>query len=150
MSSSINKVTLYGGVGADPDIKQLQNGKVASFSLATSTGGYKKQDGTEVPKKVEWHRVKVFGKLADVVEKYIRKGSKPIVEGRIEYGEFTKKDGTKGYTTDIIASDISLTGDKANTPQQSDKAPAPTAPPAQAFPPPVDANGAPEHDDLPF
>lgn len=144
MSSSINKVILYGGVGSDPDVKQLQNGKVASFSLATSTGGYKKQDGTEVPKKVEWHRVKVFGKLAEVVEKYIRKGSKPIVEGRIEYGEFTKKDGTKGYTTDIIASDISLTGNKADAPQQSNNAP------AQAFPPKVDANGAPDNDDLPF
>lgn len=148
MSRTINKVTLYGNVGSDPEIKQLQNGKIASFSLATSTGGYKKKDGTDIPEKTAWHRIKVFGPLVEMVEKYIHKGSKPIIEGRIEYGEFTKQDGTKCYTTDIVATDISLTGDKGT----SQSAPAPAAQPApaqpaQTFPPQVDNSAA---NDLPF
>lgn len=110
MSKSVNQVTLIGNIGKDPEIRTLDNGvKVATFSLATSTGGFKKQDGTDVPEKTSWHNVVCWRGLADLAEKFVKKGDKLTVFGSISYREY-EKDGVKRYATDIIAYDVVLMG----------------------------------------
>mgnify|MGYP003544777166 FL=1 len=110
MSKSVNQVTLIGNIGKDPEIRTLDNGvKVATFSLATSTGGFKKQDGTDVPEKTSWHNVVCWRGLADLAEKFVKKGDKLTVFGSISYREY-EKDGVKRYATDIIAYDLVLMG----------------------------------------
>ena len=110
MSKSVNQVTLIGNIGKDPEIRTLENGvKVATFSLATSTGGFKKQDGTDVPEKTSWHNVVCWRGLADLAEKFVKKGDKLTVFGSISYREY-EKDGVKRYATDIIAYDLVLMG----------------------------------------
>lgn len=116
---SINEVLLFGNVGKDPEVRTLDNkSKVASFSLATSTGGYKKQDGTEVPERTQWHNISCWRSLADIAEKYIHKGDKIIVKGMITYDEVGEGNNKKRYT-EIVATDISLTG-VSHSDQQSD------------------------------
>lgn len=115
MSKSVNQVTLIGNIGKDPEIRTLDNGvKVATFSLATSTGGFKKQDGTDVPEKTSWHNVVCWRGLADLAEKFVKKGDKLTVFGSISYREY-EKDGVKRYATDIIAYDIVLMGKSETT-----------------------------------
>lgn len=110
MSKSVNQVTLIGNIGKDPEIRTLDNGvKVATFSLATSTGGFKKQDGTDVPEKTSWHNVVCWRGLADLAEKFVKKGDKLTVFCSISYREY-EKDGVKRYATDIIAYDLVLMG----------------------------------------
>lgn len=99
-----NKVFLIGNVGRDPEIKYLSSGDgVANFSLATTM----KYKGEE---KTEWHRIVAFGKVVDVIEKYITKGSRICVEGRLQTNEWEDKNGTKHYTTEIVMSDLSMLG----------------------------------------
>lgn len=116
MSKSLNKVTLIGNLGQDPEVRSTTNGgRVANFSIATSRqwGG---QGGGEKQEKTEWHRIvawngKVGGSgLADIVEKYCKKGDRVYVEGRIEYRSWQDKDGQTKYTTEIIANDLILLG----------------------------------------
>lgn len=107
MSKSINECLLVGNAGRDPEIMQVSDTEVAQFSLATSQGGFKKQDGTEVPEKTMWHNIVAWRGLATVC-KYIHKGDKVIVKGMINYREY-EKDGQKRYVTDIVANDIILT-----------------------------------------
>ena len=101
---------MIGNVGKDPEIRTFDNGvKAATFSLTTSTGGYKRQDGTDVPEKTQWHNVVAWRGLADIAEKYIHKGDKVTILGTINYREY-EKDGIKRYVTDILAYDIMLCG----------------------------------------
>ena len=105
---SLNEVTLVGNVGKDPETKALTGGNVqATFTLATSTGGYTGKDGKEIPEKTQWHNIVVWGAQASVAEKFIKKGSKVLIKGRIEYRDY-EKDGQKRYITEIVASDIML------------------------------------------
>ena len=110
--SSLNKVILLGNVGKEPDVRTTNGGsKVAQVSLATSRqwtdSAGTKQDKTEWHKLVVWNRGK--STLADVVERYVKKGDKLCVEGSIEYREY-EKDGQKRYTTEINVSAITLLG----------------------------------------
>lgn len=107
MSKSINQVLLIGNVGKDPEFRTTNNVKVAKFSLATSTGGYKKQDGTEVPLKTQWHNIVCFRSLADAVVNYVSKGDKVTIIGAISYNDY-EKDGVKRTFTEIVAEDIVL------------------------------------------
>ncbi len=109
MSRSLNKVMLIGNLGADPEVRSTNNGsRVATLSLATSrqwtTQGGEKQE------KTEWHRVVVWNRrqtgLADVVEKYLKKGDRVYVEGRIEYRTWQDREGQTRYTTEINVSDL--------------------------------------------
>lgn len=110
MSKSLNQVILIGHLGKDPEVRLLDGGtKVATFSLATSTGGYKKQDGTEVQEKTQWHNVVCWRSLADICEKFIHKGDRLTMLGTIQYREY-EKDGVKRYVTDILAYDLLLSG----------------------------------------
>lgn len=128
MSRSLNQVTLIGNVGKDPEVRTVGDTKVATFSLATSTGGYKKSDGTEVPEKTQWHSIVLWRGLAELAEKYIKKGDKITVLGSISYREYEKKEGGKGYVTDIIGYDVILPKQESNRPPQVSEAdiPAPT------------------------
>ena len=102
----MNKVILIGNVGRDPERK---GEKVLSFSLATTELGYTRQDGTKVEDRTEWHNITIFDhKLASFVEKYVRKGSRLVLEGKIHYSDYTDKDGVKRQGVEIIASSISF------------------------------------------
>ena len=106
----INKVLLIGRVGKDPDVKQITGGSVAKFSLAT-TESYKNKAGEKV-ENTEWHNVVIFGKLTEIVEKYVKKGDLIYVEGKIIYGSYDDKDGNKRYTTDIKVDVLKMLGSK--------------------------------------
>lgn len=128
MSKSLNEVTLVGNVGKDPEVRNLLGGAVtASLTLATSTGGYQK-GGKDIPEKTQWHNIVLWGNLAALSEKYIKKGSRLLVKGRIEYRDY-EKDGQKRYITEIIANDIMLLSQPMQaTPQQPQPAEEPQQP----------------------
>lgn len=97
----INKATLLGNVGSDPEIKTMQSGdKVANFTLATSERWKDKATG-EQKEATEWHRITVWGNLAGIVEQYVRKGSKLYLEGQIKTRNW-EQDGVKKYSTEIV------------------------------------------------
>lgn len=109
MARSKNSVSLIGVVGKDAELRQTQQGvHYAQISLATSTGGYKKKDGTDVPEVTQWHRVVVWHNLADFAGKYVKKGMKVAVDGMITYRTYKNQQGIDVYTTDIVADDIVL------------------------------------------
>ncbi|MDR1333463.1 MAG: single-stranded DNA-binding protein [Holosporales bacterium] len=103
MSSSLNKVTLIGNLGKDPDIRFMPDGtRVASFSLATSEIWRDKTTG-ERKDKTEWHRVTIFNdRLAEIIEKYVRKGTKLYIEGQLQTRKWTDQAGIEKYITEII------------------------------------------------
>lgn len=116
MARSLNKVTLIGNVGSEPEVRTVQGGsKVAQFSLATSRN-WNDPSGAK-QEKTEWHRCVVwntkFGTLADVAEKYVRKGEKLYVEGEIEYRQWQDKDGQTRYTTEIKVRELILLGGRS-------------------------------------
>src|SRR5690554_263767 len=101
MARGINKVILIGNLGSDPDTRYMPNGTaVANVSLATSDS-WKDKDTGQLQERTEWHRVVFFGKLAEIVGQYLRKGSKIYVEGRLQTREW-EKDGIKRYTTEVV------------------------------------------------
>lgn len=103
MAGSVNKVILVGNLGRDPEIRFTQSGqKLANMSIATSETWRDKQSG-ERREKTEWHRVVVFDeRLADIVEKYIKKGSKVYLEGALQTRKWTGNDGIEKYTTEVV------------------------------------------------
>src|ERR1700759_2974905 len=103
MAGSVNKVILVGNLGKDPEIRTLQSGtKVANLSVATSETWNDRQSG-ERKERTEWHRVVIFNeRLADVAEKFLRKGSKVYVEGALQTRKWTDKDGQEKYTTEVV------------------------------------------------
>jgi single-strand DNA-binding protein len=109
MARGINKVILVGNLGNDPETKYTQGGMaVTSISLAT-TSVRKDREG-QTQERTEWHRVKFFGKLAEIAGEYLRKGSQVYVEGSIRYDEFTGQDGVKKFFTDIVAEEMQMLG----------------------------------------
>ena len=143
MSKSKNLVLLTGNVGNDPKVNALENGiKVATFSLATSTGGYTSKEGKEIPEVTQWHNIVAWRGLAELSEKFVHKGDKIEIIGTIQYREY-EKDGQKRYVTDIVASDIILSGGKS----ESNKPPMPSV---DNMPTPDMMPNIPHNDDLPF
>ena len=113
MSRSLNKVTLIGNLGNDPEVRSTTGGnRVATFSLATSRT-WNDQSGSK-QEKTEWHRCVVWNtkgsQLADIVEKYVKKGDKLYVEGRIEYRQWQDKDGQTKYSTEINVRELIMLG----------------------------------------
>jgi len=108
MSRSLNKIMLIGNVGNDPDVRRTSSGTpIANMSLATTR---KWKDGAgEQKEKTEWHRLTVWGKLVDVVERYVKKGDRLYVEGRIEYSE-SESDGQKKYWTNVNVFEMVMLG----------------------------------------
>jgi single-strand DNA-binding protein len=103
MSGSLNKVTLIGNLGKDPEIRSFQNGgRVANFSMATSESWQDKKTGDRV-ERTEWHRVSILSDgLVGIAEKYLKKGSKVYLEGKLETREWTDKDDIKRYSTEVV------------------------------------------------
>jgi single-strand DNA-binding protein len=103
MAGSVNKVILVGNLGKDPEVRRMTSGEpVVNLSLATSESWRDKASG-ERKEKTEWHRVVIFNKnLADVAEKYLRKGSKVYVEGQLQTRKWTDKDGAEKYSTEVV------------------------------------------------
>lgn len=105
----MNKVMLIGNVGQEPEIRYVDQGKaVARISLATTERGYTLQNGTQVPDHTDWHRVILWYKLAEIVEKYVHKGDKLYIEGRIRYSTYDDKQGQRRSMTEIWADNIEL------------------------------------------
>ncbi|MEP6692791.1 MAG: single-stranded DNA-binding protein [Gemmatimonadaceae bacterium] len=116
MSRSLNKVTLIGNLGADPEVRSTSNGgRVATFSLATSRS-WNSPSG-EKQEKTEWHRCVVWNsktsQLADIVERYLKKGDKCYVEGRIEYRQWQDKENQTRYTTEINVREMIMLSGKS-------------------------------------
>lgn len=104
---SINKTILIGTLGRDPELRYLPNGNaVASLSLATDEGYKDKNTGQQVD-RTEWHRVEAFGRLAEIMGEYLKKGAKCYVEGKLKTDEY-EKDGIKRYSTKIIAHEMTM------------------------------------------
>ena len=100
--SGVNKVILIGNLGQDPDVKYMPSGDaVANVSIATSESWKDKNTG-EKQERTEWHRVVFFGKVAEVVQKYLHKGSKVYVEGKLKTRKWQDKEGQDRYTTEIV------------------------------------------------
>lgn len=107
----VNAITLVGRIGKDPVIKNFDNGgKIAEFSLATDDG-YKDKQGNKV-EQTDWHNVKFNGKLAEVVEKYVKKGWLVYVSGKIKTRSYDDKDGNKRYVTEVVADTLKMLGGK--------------------------------------
>lgn len=107
--AGVNKVILVGNLGKDPEIRQLENGtKVASFSLAT-TESYKGKDGNKV-EQTEWHNIVLWRGLAEVAERFLKKGNTIYVEGKIRSRSWEDKEGNKRYTTEIVGDNMTMIG----------------------------------------
>jgi single-strand DNA-binding protein len=106
---ALNKVFLIGNVGRDPEVHYFDsNTRKASFTLATTDRGYTKADGTVIPDKTEWHNIVLWRGLAEVAEKYIRKGSKIFIEGKITSRSYEDKTGIKRYVTEVVVDNLEL------------------------------------------
>jgi single-strand DNA-binding protein len=166
--ASVNKVILVGNLGRDPEIRYMPSGEpVANITIATSSK-YKNKSG-EMVEETEWHRVTFFGKLAEIVGQYLKKGRSVYVEGRIKTRKYTDKDGIEKYATDIIANEMQMLGGREgmgepaggddggyeSAPRRAVPAAAPraaaAAPAARQAPPPRPASGFDDmDDDIPF
>lgn len=106
----INKAIIIGNLGADPEVRTTQSGvTVTSIKVATSEAWTDKQTGQK-QERTEWHRVKFFGKLADIAGEYLKKGKQVYVEGSIRTEKYTDKEGVERYVTDIIANEMQMLG----------------------------------------
>jgi single-strand DNA-binding protein len=103
MAGSVNKVILIGNLGRDPEVRSMQDGnKIVQLSVATSEQ-WKDRNSGERKERTEWHRVVIFNdRLADVAEKYLRKGSKVYLEGQLQTRKWTDKEGQDRYTTEVV------------------------------------------------
>lgn len=124
----LNKAQVIGNLGADPKISIINNGqtKVASFSVATTDRGYTTQLGVQVPDKTEWHNIVCFGKLADVVDKFLKKGAKVFIEGKMRTRSYEDKSGVKRSVMEINADTIEMLDSKQQS-QQPQVQPQPQA-----------------------
>ena len=166
--ASVNKVILVGNLGRDPEIRYMPSGEpVANITIATSSK-YKNKSG-EMVEETEWHRVTFFGKLAEIVGQYLKKGRSVYVEGRIKTRKYTDKDGIEKYATDIIGNEMQMLGGREgmgepaggddggyeSAPRRAAPAAAPraaaAAPAARQAPPPRPASDFDDmDDDIPF
>lgn len=160
---SVNKVILIGNVGADPEVRYYDSGQaVATFRLATTDRAYTMANGTQVPERTEWHNIVLWNRLAQVVEKYVRKGDKLYIEGKLRSRFYDDQNGIKRTIVEIFADNMEmLTPRSASsqqqqvggyTPQVQEQA-ASQQPPAQASAPQQQQQQTSDNnltDDLPF
>lgn len=113
MARGVNKVTLIGNLGNDPEVRYSGNGKaVANVSLATAES-WRDKDSGEQQERTEWHRVVFFGRLAEIVSEYLHKGSQIYVEGRLQTNKWQDKEGNDRYTTQIVANEMQMLGSRS-------------------------------------
>lgn len=147
MAGSVNKVILIGNLGKDPEVRYLEGGTaVATFSLATSET-YKNRNG-ELTSTTDWHNIVVWRKLAEITEKYLKKGNKVYVEGKLKTRSWQDQDGNTKYTTEVVADNLTMLGgrkeDATTYPTESKKEPAQSNDQGAVF------AADDEEDDLPF
>lgn len=145
--ASVNKVILVGNLGRDPEVRYMPSGDaIANISVAT-TDNWKDKNG-EKQERTEWHRVAFFGKLAEIVGEYLKKGSQVYVEGRLQTRKWTDKEGHDKYTTEIVADRMQMLGSRGggSAPSQSEESP----PPRQSGPPAASSEFNDLDDDIPF
>lgn len=138
----LNKAQVIGNLGVDPRVSVVGNvqTKVATFTVATTDRGYTTQAGVQVPEKTEWHNIVCFGKLADIAEKFLKKGSKVFIEGKMRTRSYDDKQGIKRYVMEINAETIEMLDPKQSAQPQQEQAPVPV----------VEPTPVPNVDDLPF
>ena len=110
----LKRAQIIGNLGDDPKVRTISNDgtKAASFNVATTERGYTLPNGTQVPERTEWHNVVCFGKLADVVDKYLKKGAKVYIEGKMRTRSYDDKNGIKRYVTEINAENLVMLDSK--------------------------------------
>lgn len=113
MSRGVNKVILVGNLGSDPETVNIASGALTKFTLATGSS-YKNKSG-EVVNETEWHRIVIFGTLAEIAAKYLKKGSPVYIEGKIKTSKYDK-DGETRYSTDIIAHEMNMLANNDSKP----------------------------------
>ena len=124
--AGVNKVILVGNLGKDPEVKYLDNGvAVANFSLAT-TESYKNKEGEKVS-QTEWHNIVLWRGLAEVAEKYLKKGASVYIEGKIKTRKWEDKDGNTRYNTEILADNMTMLGGKKDSQENPINPPQETA-----------------------
>jgi len=142
--ASVNKVTLIGNIGKDPEVRYLEGGvAVAKFPLATAEA-YKDKNGNKV-ESTEWHNIVLWRGLAEVAEKYFKKGMQLYVEGKLRTRSWDDKDGHKHYITEIVADNALMLGKRDSSAGSQH-----TDPPTPQQNPPSPASGNSSTDDLPF
>lgn len=154
---SVNKVILIGNVGKDPEVRYLDTGiAVASFPLATTDRAYTLSNGTQVPERTEWHNLVLWRGLAETAEKYVHKGDKLYVEGKIRTRSYDDQSGAKRYVTEIFVDNMEMltpksagAGSYAPSQQQQQQAAAPVRPQPQQPQQSASSQDNPA-DDLPF
>lgn len=147
--AGVNKVILIGNLGADPEVRHLQNGaSVANFRIATSETYKDKQTG-EKREQTEWHSIVAWRGLAEITERYLRKGSKVYVEGKLRTRQWQDKDGNTRYTTEIHADEMTMLDRAAGEGMAAATRPAQSSAPAAPVSAPQPA-AAGDEDDLPF
>ncbi|NTW98349.1 MAG: single-stranded DNA-binding protein [Geobacteraceae bacterium] len=140
MSRGLNKVMLIGHLGNDPERRETASGQsVCNFTVATSESF--KDSAGELQERTEWHRIVVWGKLADICSQYLKKGAKVYIEGKLQTRSW-EKDVQKQYTTEIICNEMQMLGSKGDGQAQQHSAPAATRQES--------ARQDPDKDDLPF
>lgn len=142
---SVNKVILIGNVGKDPEVRYLDSGiAVASFPLATTDRAYTLANGTQVPERTEWHNLVLWRGLAETAEKYVHKGDKLYVEGKIRTRSYDDQTGAKRYVTEIFVDNMEMLTPKGASAGATAQQP---AAPVQSQPAASQNNTT---DDLPF
>ena len=115
MARGVNKVIILGNLGADPDAKSMPSGNmVANFSVATSES-WNDRDTGERQEKTEWHRVVFFGRLAEIADQYLKKGSQVYVEGKLQTRKWEDREGNERWTTEIVGSQLEMLGDRMSS-----------------------------------
>ena len=154
-SRGVNKVILVGNVGNDPEVRYMPNGNaVANISIATSDS-WKDRNTGEQQERTEWHRVVFFNRLAEIVEQYVKKGTKLYLEGRLQTRSY-EQDGVKKYSTEIVANEMQMLDSRGATGSNQefgDLSNPPTSPPqdsAQNSEQQASANFDNFDDDIPF
>lgn len=110
MARGINKVIIVGNLGADPETKYMPSGTAVANIRVATTEAWKDRNTGEQQEKTEWHRVEAFGRLAEIMGEYLKKGSQVYIEGRIQTDKWQDKEGNDRYTTKIIARDMQMLG----------------------------------------
>lgn len=143
---SVNKVILLGNVGKDPEVRYLDSGvAVANLTLATTDRAYTLANGTQVPEKTEWHNIVLWRGLAETAEKYVHKGDKLYIEGKIRTRSYDDQTGAKRYITEIFADSMEMLTPKGSSSVSAHQ----NTPQAQPQQTPVVVTDSPE-EDLPF
>ncbi|MBN8737193.1 MAG: single-stranded DNA-binding protein [Xanthomonadales bacterium] len=163
MARGVNKVILIGNLGADPETRYSASGTAMCTIRIATTDSWKDKQTGERQEKTEWHRVKFFGRLAEIAGEYLKKGRQVYIEGSLRTDKYTDKEGVERYTTDIIANEMQMLGGQGEgggsrsegggdyRPRQSQGRPAgaPSGGGRSSAPPQQDSGGF-EDDDIPF